>query len=67
MDAGDVWNDGGFRDLVFTHADSSHLSQPTVWKILQEVLTGAGIEHHRFHDLRHTFELRFLLCAPVTM
>ena len=24
-----------------------------VWKILQKVLNGAGIEHHRFHDLRH--------------
>ena len=60
IEAEDVWNDGGFPGLVFTHADGSHLSQPTVWKILQKVLTGAGIEHHRFHDLRHTFAVSSL-------
>ena len=41
--------------MVFTRPDGSHLSQPTVWKILQKVLATAGIEAHRFHDLRHTY------------
>ncbi len=53
--AGSDWNDGGFPNLVFTHPDGSHLSQPTVWKILQKILTAAGLESHRFHDLRHTY------------
>ena len=55
LTAGSDWNDGGFPNLVFTHPDGSHLSQPTVWKILQKILTAAGLESHRFHDLRHTY------------
>ena len=53
--AGSDWNDGGFPNLVFTHPDGSHLSQPTAWKILQKILVAAGLEAHRFHDLRHTY------------
>ncbi len=52
---GPAWQDGGFPNLVFTHPDGSHLSQPTAWKILQKMLKKAGIDHHRFHDLRHTY------------
>ena len=58
--AGPAWNDGGFHNLVFTHPDGSHLSQPTVWKILQKVLKAAGLENHRFHDLRHTYVVNSL-------
>ncbi len=53
--AKDLWNPGDFPDLVFTHPDGSHLSQPTVWKEFQKILKSAGIEHYRVHDLRHTF------------
>ena len=53
--AGPAWDDGGFPNLVFTHPDGSHLSQASVWKILQKVLKAAGLEAHRFHDLRHTY------------
>ena len=52
---GDLWDEGEFPNLVFTHEDGSHLSQPTVWKELQKVLKKAGLESHRFHDLRHTY------------
>ena len=53
LEIGPAWNDGGFPNLVFTHANGSHLSQPTVWKELQKVLKKAGLDSHRFHDLRH--------------
>ena len=52
---GPAWNDGGFPNLVFTHPDGSHLSQPTAWKILHKILVAAGIDAHRFHDLRHPY------------
>ena len=55
LEVGPAWNDGGFPNLVFTHPDGSHLSQPTIWKALQKVLQKAGLENHRFHDLRHTY------------
>ena len=53
--AGDLWNEGKFPNLVFTHADGSHLSQPTIWKAFQKALEDAGLDHHRLHDCRHTF------------
>lgn len=53
--AGVLWNEGKFPNLVFTHEDGSHLSQPTIWKAFQKALEDAGLEHHRLHDCRHTF------------
>ena len=55
---GPAWDDGGFPNLVFTHPDGSHLSQPTVWKALQKILKKAGLERHRFHDLRHPYVVK---------
>ena len=55
LEIGPAWDDGGFPNLVFTHPDGTHLSQPTVWKALQKILKKAGLENHRFHDLRHTY------------
>ena len=61
--AGPAWNDGGLHNLVFTHPDGSHMSQATVWKILQKVLQGAGLESHRFHDLRHTYVVASIMAG----
>ena len=51
---------GEFPNLVFTHKDGSHYSQPTIWKEFQDILAAAGLEHHRVHDLRHTFAVNSL-------
>ena len=54
-EAGSLWREEKkFENLVFTHKDGTHLSQPTVWKQFQKLLKKAGLEHHRVHDLRHT-------------
>lgn len=55
--AGSAWNPGKFPNLVFTHPDGSHLSQPTLWKQFQKVLSDAGLGHHRFHDLWHSYSV----------
>lgn len=60
---GSAWNDGGFPNLVFTHPDGSHLSQPTAWKILHKILVAAGIDAHRFHDLRHTYVVSSIMAG----
>ncbi len=49
-----------FPGLVFNHPDGSHYSQPTIWKEFQDILAAAGLEHHRVHDLRHTFAVNSL-------
>ena len=62
-EAGSLWNEGDFPNLVFTHPDGSHLSQPTVWKEFQKILERAGLEHHRVHDLRHTFAVNSIIAG----
>lgn len=52
--AGDLWDDLGFPDLVFTYPNGKHYSQSNVHKFFQNILKKAGLEHHRFHDLRHS-------------
>lgn len=61
--AKDLWKPGDFPNLVFTHPDGSHLTQPTVWKEFQKILQLAGIEHYRVHDLRHTFAMNSLIAG----
>jgi integrase len=41
-------------DLVFVTRFGNPFDAPTVTHRFQALLTGAGIGHHRFHDLRHT-------------
>ena len=60
---GDFWDEGDFPGLVFTHPDGSHYSQPTIWKEFQHILKAAGLEHHRVHDLRHTFATNSIMAG----
>ena len=53
LQVGPAWDDGGFPNLVFTQPGGNHFCQWTVCRILQKKLEDAGIEKHRFHDLRH--------------
>ena len=58
--AGDLWDDLGFPDLVFTYPNGKHYSQSNVHKFFQNILKKAGLEHHRLHDLRHTYAVSSL-------
>ena len=58
--AGSLWDEGDFPGLVFTHPNGYHFIQPTIWKEFQKILKKAGLEHHRVHDLRHTFAVNSL-------
>ena len=48
---------------MFNHPDGSHYSQPTIWKEFQNILAAAGLEHHRVHDLRHTFAVNSIMAG----
>ena len=58
--AGDAWDDLGFPNLVFTYPNGKHYSQSNVHKFFQNILKKAGLGHHRFHDLRHTYAVSSL-------
>ena len=49
--AGSRWKETG---LVFTSSVGTGLDGPNVTKSFQRLLHSAGLEHRRFHDLRHS-------------
>ena len=61
--ARDLWNEGEFPNLVFTHADGSHLNQWFVCRTFQSYLAKAGLPRHRMHDLRHTFAVNSIMAG----
>ncbi len=61
--AGSLWDEGDFPGLVFTRENGSHYIQPCVWKAFQNILEKAGLQHHRIHDLRHTFAVNSIIAG----
>lgn len=51
--AGQTWDNP--LDLVFTNEIGQAIPHATVEHRFSRILQAAGIENHRFHDLRHTF------------
>jgi len=51
--AGEAFNNE--HNLVFTNELGHHLCSVTVYNHLKKILESIGLEHIRFHDLRHSF------------
>ena len=60
MQAGPVWDDEGFPDLVFVGPTGKHLCYNVVLRHYRKALERAGLPEHRFHDLRHTYAVTSL-------
>lgn len=58
LKAGSAWNNP--LGLVFTNEIGQEIPHATVEHRFSHVLESAGIEAHRFHDLRHTFTVESL-------
>ena len=58
LKAGPAWNNA--LGLVFTNEIGQEIPHATVEHRFSRVLESAGIEAHRFHDLRHTFTVESL-------
>lgn len=51
--AGAAWENKD--NLVFTNELGGHLTHMTVYKYFKDVVRDLGMEHVRFHDLRHSY------------
>ncbi|MBQ9438071.1 MAG: site-specific integrase [Lachnospiraceae bacterium] len=60
LQAGPVWDDGGFPDLVFTTETGGHLCYAVVERRYKKALAQAGIPERNFHTLRHSFAVASL-------
>lgn len=60
LQAGSMWNDCGFADLVFTNEFGKYLTYTAVWRHCKQALARAGLPDIRFHDLRHTYAVTSL-------
>lgn len=60
LHAGNVWDNHGIPDLVFTYDNGKHLCYNVILRQLRKNLREAGLPEKRFHDLRHTYAVSAL-------
>lgn len=56
--AGSLWKNE--RNLVFTNEIGDHLKHRTVYNRFKRIVSSIGLEHTRFHDLRHSYAVNAL-------
>ncbi len=61
LKCGTLWNNTD--NLVFTNEVGSHLNHYTVWKHFKKIVRKLGLEHIRFHDLRHSYAVTAIQCG----
>ena len=60
LKAGEVWNNEGLPDLVFTNEMGGHLSHKTVYRQFKAAVAMSGVPDVRFHDMRHSYAVASL-------
>lgn len=61
--AGELWCEGKFPGLVFTNEYGKHYGKNTVYHNVQKLAAKIGANGFRFHDLRHTFAVSYLVAG----
>lgn len=60
MRAGELWDEAGIPDLVFTNEFGRFLSHKTVYHHFKKAVEASGIPTVRFHDMRHSYAVTSL-------
>ena len=61
--AGELWNEEEFPGLVFTNEYGKHYGKNTVYHNVQKLAAKIGVNGFRFHDLRHSFAVSYLVAG----
>lgn len=59
--AGPEWENT--NNLVFTNEQGQHLVHVTIYKRFKQIVGSLGMEHVRFHDLRHSYAVAAIECG----
>ncbi len=56
--AGPAWNNPD--NLIFTNQTGGHLTHVTIYKHFKKTVRNLGLDHIRFHDLRHSYAVAMI-------
>ena len=56
--AGPAWNNTD--NLIFTNQTGGHLTHVTIYKHFKKTVRNLGLDHIRFHDLRHSYAVAMI-------